>query len=376
MNGSTMPGNLLDAREYKPRPNAIWPAHLVRKDQIDAAIEILSYGAVGDDGRREVLAVHPSSSGPGLGLAPSIATTFGVLLPGERTRPRRRNASGFSMVLGGNGKVHVDGREFPLAARDSWNTPGMRLETIENDGTAPLTYLTYSNEPLLQKLEVLYVEYDLPEAEAAEIARTVASEHSAKLARAKEIAGNAIPVGDSGAMILPYEHLIDPDFVESRALNWRWDDVASHLGLVRSLKQGYTGRPLWCLYNPATGTRNGTTFSFFATIASAGPDLVGPAHRHVSSAINYILDGSGYSVVDGERLDWGAGDIMLSAPGWSPHGHATGSQGAIILTVQDHPLHIGTESLIWQEDLKGGPILTLGAQAGFETNLAAMRASE
>jgi gentisate 1,2-dioxygenase len=127
------------------------------------------------------------------------------------------------------------------------------------------------------------------------------------------------------------------------------------------------------LYNAATGHRNGTTFSFFATITSAAPDMVGPAHRHMSSAINYIIEGSGWSIVDGERMEWDAGDIMLSAPGWAPHGHATGNNGAIILTVQDHPLHIGSESLIWQEDLKGGPILSLGSQAGFETNLAAIR---
>ena len=375
MTTKVLPANLIDARHHAPRPNTIWPAHIVRRDEIAVALDRLAEGPVGEDGRREVLAAHPSSSEPGLGLAPSVAVSFGLLLPGERTRPRRRNASSFTMVLTGTGAVHVDGRSFALAPRDSWNTPGMRLETLENTGDQPLTYVTYSNEPLLRKLEVLYTEYDLPEQEAAEMANAVAAEHSAKIARAKEIAGDAIPVGDTGAAILPYEHLIDPDFVESRALHWRWHDVAPHLGLVRALKQGYTGRPLWCLYNPATGTRNGTTFSFFATITSAAPDMVGPAHRHVSSAINLILEGSGYSIVDGHRLDWEAGDIMLSAPGWSPHGHATGPDGAVIVTVQDHPLHIGTESLIWQENLKGGPILTLGAQQGFETNLAAMRSA-
>ena len=374
MSDKFLPGNLLDARGYTPLSAELWPAHIVRSDEISQALDHLASGSPGVDGRREVLAVHPSSREPGIGLAPSIAVSFGVLLPGERTRPRRGNASSFSMALSGRASIHVDGREIAVGPRDSWNTPGMRLESIRNDSDETLAYLSYSNAPLLQKLEVLYHEYDVPEAEAEAEARATAAQHSARIAKAKEIAGNAIAIGETGAMLLPYEHLIDPDFVESRALTWAWDDIAPHLGLVRALGQGYTGRPLWCLYNPATGNKNGTTFSFFATIASAAPNMVGPAHRHVSSAINYILEGGGYSVVDGRRLDWGAGDIMLSAPGWSPHGHATGPEGAVILTVQDHPLHIGTESLIWQEDLKGGPILTLGAQAGFETNLAEMRA--
>ncbi len=365
--------DLVDARHLAPHRNEIWPAHLVQGAGIARAVAALTEGGAGLDGRREVLAVHPSSKAPVLGLAPSTAVSFGVLLPGERTRLRRRNATSFTMGLGGSAVVRVGARELSVGLRDSWNTPGMHAEQLENRGDQPFTYVSYSNAPLLQRLEVLFEELD-PKTSGGV---SGGGERGAGTgARAKDVAGQAIPLGDDGSMLLPYEHLVDPDFVDSRPLLWRWEDVKPHLGLVRALKQGYTGRPLWCLYNPATGTRNGTTSSFFATIASAGPNIVGPAHRHVSSAINFILEGSGFSIVDGVRLEWAAGDIMLSAPGWSPHGHGMGPDGALILTVQDHPLHIGAESLIWQEDLKDGPILTLGAERGFETNLRQMRGED
>ncbi len=367
--------DLVDTRTFQARPNQAWPVHVIRASAITEALARLQLGAAGENGRREVLAVHPMSREPGLGLAPSTAVSFGVLLPGERTRARRRNASSFSMALAGTGVVHVDGQHFPLTRWDSWNTPGMRTEILENTGANAFVYISYSNAPVLQKLEVLFEELDPPTAEAAERERAVTTELAAKTARAKQLAGDAIAIGTTGAMLLPYEHLIDPDFIESRALLWKWSEVGPHLGLVRSLGQGYTGRPLWCLYNPATERRNGTTFSFFATITSAAPNLIGPAHRHISAAINFILEGGGWSIVDGQRVEWSAGDIMLSAPGWAPHGHAMGPEGSIVLTVQDHPLHIGAESLIWQEDLKAGPILTLGTQAGFQTNLAQFRAS-
>ena len=58
-----------------------------------------------------------------------------------------------------------------------------------------------------------------------------------------------------------------------------------------------------------------------------------------------------------------AGDLLLSAPSWSEHAHFIHPQGASVLTVQDHPLHIGMESLIWQERMDG-PILTPGSEAG------------
>ena len=373
MTSNTLPGKMIDQRKFSPRQTKVWSSHIVRGEEIAEAIGMLSKGSSGPDSRREALVAHPSSTEPGIGLSPGIAVAFGVLLPGEQTRWRRHNASSFTMVLGGEAQVDVGDRQFDVRVRDSWNTPGMHAEKVTNAGAVPFTYVTYSNVPLLRKLEVFYEEFDPAEGADAASASEVAALFSSKMARAKEAAGEAVPVGDSGAMLLPYEHLIDPDFVESNALLWRWEDLADHLGLVRSLKTGYTGRPLWCLYNPATGIRNGTTFSFFATMTAAGPNFTGPAHKHVSAAINYILDGSGYSIVDGVRLDWSAGDIMLSAPGWAPHGHATKGEGAVILTIQDHPLHIGMESLIWQEDIKGGPILTLGSQAGFQTNLAEIR---
>ena len=37
------------------------------------------------------------------------------------------------------------------------------------------------------------------------------------------------------------------------------------------------------------------------------------------------------------------------------------------LTVQDQPLNINMESLLWQEDLKGDAVI-LGSQPGFDTN--------
>ena len=58
----------------------------------------------------------------------------------------------------------------------------------------------------------------------------------------------------------------------------------------------------------------------------------------------------------GQRYEWGAGDLMLTAPGWAIHHHASGPDERVYeLTVQDQPLHIAMESLLWQEDLKRPP---------------------
>jgi len=58
---------------------------------------------------------------------------------------------------------------------------------------------------------------------------------------------------------------------------------------------------------------------------------------------------------------------MLSAPGWAVHNHASYDDYVYELTVQDQPLNIAMESLLWQEDLKH-PAVVLGAETGFATN--------
>ena len=58
---------------------------------------------------------------------------------------------------------------------------------------------------------------------------------------------------------------------------------------------------------------------------------------------------------------------MLSAPGWGVHNHASYDEPVYELTIQDQPLHIAMESLLWQENLKK-PLAVLGVEEGFDTN--------
>jgi len=46
-------------------------------------------------------------------------------------------------------------------------------------------------------------------------------------------------------------------------------------------------------------------------------------HRHQGGVIIYVIEGKGYSVVEGERIDWEKGDLMLlpMRPGGVEHQH-------------------------------------------------------
>jgi gentisate 1,2-dioxygenase len=338
-----------------PGPRA-WRPLKITAAEIETEIERLAARPAPEGGRRASLIVHPESTEPGLGLAPGVDVTIEVLKPGERTVPVRQNASQVQLCLRGEGVVHVADRDIPLARWDVCNIPSMKGYSFRNNGNDLWVRLSYSNAPLLSKLGVHYVEPisprpATPESPAPQADRFV-----------RETAPDFV-IGDSGARLRGYEYLVDIEVVDSDPHHWPWEEVSRHL----SQEFGDGKRTIMALYNPATERRTGTTHSFFVTAANIPPGTPplprGRGHRHTSVAINYHFRGSGRSVVDGQEIEWQAGDLLLSAPGWREHGHYHGPDGLGIFTVQDHPLQIGMESLVWQEKI-GGPILALGSEAG------------
>lgn len=352
-----------DVGDRPPRKQQFWPTLIVPRAAIDAEIERLASVALPVSGRRAVAMAHPSNDGPIPAFAPGMDVTVEVLKPGEESLPIARNSSMVDMCIRGTGCATIGTQTFSVERFDVWNTPSMQPYRYRNDGKDLFVRISYSNAPLLERLEVHYVDTEPRFASTGQ----VSDEKST--ARARDTA-EAIDLGANGAQLLGYEYLVDIDVVDWKPLLWKWHDVEPHLQKVYTRDTSYTGRHLYLLYNPATERRMGTSASFFATIAKYPPGKVDQPHRHVSAAINYYFMGHGKSNVMGRQLEWEAGDLHLSAPGWAVHHHASREQGFCALTIQDHPLHIAMDSLLWQESLRA-PILKLGSQQqGFQTNIA------
>ena len=353
-----------DASGALPARDAPWEPIVIAKREIDAEIARLVEQPRPANGRRRSFFTHPSNQRSN-GLAPGIEVALDVLLPGEETATFRQNSTQVNFVIAGTGESEISGQRRPTARYDVWNTPSMRIYRHRNAGSVPYVRLTYSNGALLDMMNVHVVE------ESPQPAL-----QSVETAEAPPVAGNRVnpfgtfPLNDSGAWMMPYETLINPPSVQSPALYWAWDDVKPHLDKLEALGKEYVGRRLYLLYNPMTGRTNGTTPNFFATMTLRPAKIVDRPHRHSSAAVNYYFSGSGRSTVEGKVYEWAAGDLMLSAPGWSVHNHASFDEPVYELTIQDQPLNIAMESLLWQESLKLPPAL-LGTEEGFATNRAA-----
>jgi gentisate 1,2-dioxygenase len=360
MNGNK--ARFMDRTGTSTPPLDLWPSVVIAREEIDAEIERLASLPTPANGRRRSLIVHPRA-GSGNGLAPGIQVSIDVLKPGERTRPIRHNSSQVNFCICGQGVSLVAGRQINFSRYDVWNTPSLGAYQHFNDGADLQVRLTYSNAALLEKMNAHIVDEEPPsEAPRPEIVGATEQD-----ARRFNPFGTFELAESGGAFLMPYEKLINPDVVENLPLLWPWAVVKEHLDKLQALGSAYAGRRLYLLYNPATGRTNGTTHNLFATMTVRPPQIVDKPHRHAAAAINYYFSGSGRSTVEGKILEWKAGDLMLSAPGWAVHNHASYDHPVYELTIQDSPLNIAMDSLMWQEDLKH-PARLLGSQPGFATN--------
>lgn len=344
-----------------------WAPFKVSSRQIDDAIDFLASSAPPANGRRSAYLVHPESDGTA--FAPGIDVSVEVLLPGEQTAPVRRNSTTVQIGIRGEGVVSVEGGKIPLARHDVCNVPSMKPHHFRNDSDEIWVRLAYSNAPLLTFLGAHY-------SETVDVAwvNTPATDGPIDMDEPAPIGRESAPdllVSPTGARLRGYEYLVDIEPIPNRPLHWPYETISQELS--QAPRDGK--RTIMALYNPATERKQGATNSFFVTLsqmpAGITPRSEGPGHRHSSTAINYHFAGTGYSVVDGARIDWAPGDLLLSAPSWSEHSHYPSETGMSAYTVQDHPQHIGMESLIWQERLDG-PILALGQEAG-QTGFVAPR---
>jgi gentisate 1,2-dioxygenase len=120
---------------------------------------------------------------------------------------------------------------------------------------------------------------------------------------------------------------------------WHYDDVKSLVmesgGLI-SAEEAL--RRVLILENPAMRGESRATNTLFAGIQMILPGEVAPVHRHVSSAIRFVLDGEGaYTAVEGEKAFMAPGDFVITA-NWAPHDHGNPSKKPMLwLDVLDFP---------------------------------------
>ena len=343
-----------------------WPTILVTKEEFDAEIERLASLPRPANGRRRSLITHPHSEESSPGFTPGVRVALEVLLPGEETTPLQHNGSVVGFAIRGSGRAEIDGITIDFGTHDVWTIPSMGVHRVANDGHEVQARLMYSTGALLDRLRIPYADTSPPEGghgTAGGNADTVRD----------FLADEVFAMASEGATVRNYEALVNPEIVEQRPLLWTWKEVKGILEPQAELGAAYTGRMSAMLTNTATGRTLGTTNTLTAFLSVLPPNVAHTPHRHTATAINYHIDGYGRSVIGGRKVDWGPGSLLFGAPGMAVHHHGSADNKVYAFTIQDNALHLAMDTELWQEDLRGRPVL-IGTQRGFQTNRAELLA--
>ena len=137
---------------------------------------------------------------------------------------------------------------------------------------------------------------------------------------------------------------------------WRYSELrhlAHESGELVELGQGASQaekRGL-VLSNPGLDGRYAVTDTFFADLQTLKAGEAAPSHRHTTTAVRLVCEGSGgWTTVEGQRLRLDAGDIVINPP-WAWHDHGNdGPDDFIFWDVLDVPMLAALGTAMWDFD--------------------------
>ena len=119
-------------------------------------------------------------------------------------------------------------------------------------------------------------------------------------------------------------------------LAYRWSKAREALDRLADVQSDPFDDVMLEYVQPRTGA------SVFPCIAAylqmVRPGLETKAHRHSSSAVYFVREGSGSTEIAGTNYEWSKGDVLVVAPS-AVHKHKNAdAEPAVLFTVQDSPM--------------------------------------
>jgi gentisate 1,2-dioxygenase len=287
----------------------------------------------GPDAQRRVLILSNPGVKPAKSATHTLSGNVQMVLPGEIAPSHRHTNAAIRFIMQGEGAVTiVDGEPVEMRPGDLVLTPGWCYHGHVSKAAEPVLWMDSLDGPLVVGMLRIarYQQYPDELEPATKPVGASFTEYGH---------GNFRPMWKKEASKISPQ-LLYPWTQTERALRELartdaspFDDVAFE----------YT--------NPTTGGPVLPTIG--CTIQMIRPGVHTRAHRHSACAVYHVFRGEGYSVIDGVRFDWKAGDFF-SLPPWAWHEHANTSstEEAIIFATTDAPV-LDALSLLEEEEYPG-----------------------
>lgn len=279
------------------------------------------------------------------GATSSLWAAIQYLGPHESAPGHRHSPSALRFVVSGSGAwTTVNGEQCLMSPGDLVVTPAWAWHDHANHSDEPMVWFDGLDLPLAAYLDAQFLEFPPGDAMQAVI-DTHAGErtYSAPGMLPLEVP----PVVDgSGSGPYPEGVRMGP---RTPIMRYPYERTKGALEALRSDAVHPVDGVLLRYTDPRTGGPIMPTMDAAIQLLPGG--FTGRAHRHVHSAVYQAFSGSGYSVVDGTRVDWEEGDI-IALPPWSLHEHHAPTSDAILFSITDAPVinAVGLERVLDSEE--------------------------
>ena len=273
--------------------------------------------------RQQFLLTNPGLGGR-LQAAASIRCAVSIYNPGDLAKTHLHSPNASRTILSeSGGYTDVEGERCLAARGDLILTPNGTWHGHGNDGTSPVIWIDTLDWPLMEFLDVIWLDEEFSESARARTANPPAGFSQSLYGRGglkPSFAGHQRGIGKN----------VSPMF------QYRGADTSAALSALRSQTgDAFEGIHL-DFVNPANGGPVFPTLGFGAQLIRAGEETA--LKRETSSTVYVCLEGRGQTEIGGKTFDWEENDIFV-APNFLWRRHVNkGAKDAVLYTMNDTPL--------------------------------------
>ncbi len=276
--------------------------------------------------RQQFLLTNPGLGGR-LQVASTIRCAVSIYNPGDVARAHLHSPNASRTILSRHGGyTNVEGERCEATRGDLVLTPNGTWHDHGNDGSEPIVWIDTLDWPLLEILDIIWLDEELPNDMGRDNIRAQKTVFETGHSRRLYGAGGIVPRFVShqrgiGQGMTPFIH-------------YRGADIRAALQDLR----GQTGCPYegidLTLVNPVTGGPLFPTIGYGAQMIRAGEET--RAKRETSSTVYVVMEGRGQTEVAGRTFDWEENDIFV-VPNFLWRRHIAKTD-AVLYTMSDAPL--------------------------------------
>lgn len=138
---------------------------------------------------------------------------------------------------------------------------------------------------------------------------------------------------------------------------WRWNDYYPLILESRDMiglgqDGGSAERRVLTFANPGLAAKDpyAATTTLYSDVQIVDQGEIAPSHRHTTTAIRICYQGSGWTVVNGEKVTLGPGDIVFTPQlAWHAHGNDE-ADPFVFMDVLDIPFLTSIDNAVWDFD--------------------------